>query len=106
MQLRKYNSKIQNTVNEILHFPSNSKIHSYFFIFIGLILIILGVIATISWVIFCFGSIVIGLLLLFLFPVGLYAPFIISIIGNAIIHEALINLSYMRKSQQHHANNP
>ncbi len=53
---------------------------------LGLAIIFGGVMLEIAWLIFCFGSVVIGVALLFLAPAVLIAPFVISsAIGGGFI---------------------
>ena len=66
---------------EIVYTPSvKDKIYGVSLIIAGGIAFIAGVIAGVAWITFCFGSIVIGVILLFVAPPVLIAPFAV---GNA-----------------------
>jgi hypothetical protein len=66
---------------EIVSTPSlMDKIYGVSLIIAGGIAFIAGVIAGVAWITFCFGSIIVGVILLFVAPPVLIAPFAI---GNA-----------------------
>ena len=51
-----------------------NKILGLVFILCGVALIVGGVIAEIAWLAFCFGTVIVGILLLFFMPIILLAP--------------------------------
>jgi hypothetical protein len=56
-----------------------------FQIILGAVLVVTGISLGVSWVAFCFGSVVIGILLLILAPAILVLPFGISTLGLGYI---------------------
>jgi len=63
-----------------------------FKIIYSLAVMIIGIVAGVSWLIFCFGS-VLGVILLLIFaPPLLFAPFGITIYGYALLINALSDL--------------
>ena len=63
------------------------------FIIAGITLVPLGIILTIAWIILCFGSVIVGILILFTLPIILIAPLTISFLGMNMIHEGVQNLN-------------
>ena len=74
-----------------------SLVKGAFLVLLGLAMLIGGLAASVVWVGFCFGTIVIGVLLLLFAPQILYLPFVASVtigggvvaIGSTLIGEAL-----------------
>jgi hypothetical protein len=67
---------------------TRSKPHfaGFILILLGGMLVVCAVVAQIAWLVFCFGSVVVGLLLLFLAPGLLIAPFVvIATMGGGLI---------------------
>jgi len=60
----------------------------------GAALYLLGFSLTIAWIVFCFGTIIIGVLLLLFSPSVLIAPLTISIAGQAMMKTGLKNLNF------------
>lgn len=58
------------------------KIKAIGYILIGLVLMVAGVVAEVMWLSFCFGTIIVGLVLLLRFTPLLFAPFIYLTIGG------------------------
>ena len=58
------------------------KIQAIGYILIGLALMVAGVVAEVMWLSFCFGTIIVGLVLLLRFTPLLFAPFIYLTIGG------------------------
>lgn len=62
-------------------------------VLVGAAIIALGFSLGVSWLVFCFGSIVVGVLLLLLAPQFLIAPFSISFyFGGGVIRTGLENM--------------
>lgn len=62
-------------------------------IILGLVLVIVGLVAGVSWLIFCFGSVIAVVLILIFNPALLFLPFLISGIGLAKIKSGWTLLS-------------
>ncbi len=68
----------------------SSRLSGYVLIGVGAAIIFGGVALEIAWLIFCFGSVIVGIALLFLAPGILIAPFIaVSTIGGGFISRGL-----------------
>jgi hypothetical protein len=61
-------------------------------LFFGLVLLIGGGMAGVSWLAFCFGSIIIGVILLFVAPNILFLPFGLSVYGFMHIEAGYRNI--------------
>ena len=61
-------------------------------LFFGLALLIGGGMAGVSWLAFCFGSIIIGVILLFVAPNILFLPFGLSVYGLMHIEAGYRNI--------------
>lgn len=63
-------------------------------IVVGLAVLVGGGALAITWIIFCFGTVVVGLLLLFLAPWVLFSPLMFSLaLGSAMIRDGWSRLS-------------
>jgi len=62
-------------------------------IILGLVLVIVGLVAGVSWLIFCFGSVIAVVLILIFNPALLFLPFLISGIGLAQMKSGWTRLS-------------
>lgn len=51
---------------------------------VGAAIFLLGIAAGVAWIVFCFGTVIIGLILLFFLPAILFAPFGICSIGGPL----------------------
>jgi hypothetical protein len=60
-------------------------ISGLFYIAAGIGIWIVAITALISWLAFCFGSIIIGIFLLFFMPYALLAPLAIGVPGTAFL---------------------
>lgn len=68
----------------------SSRLNGYILIVLGAAIIFGGVALQIAWLIFCFGSVIVGIALLFLAPGILIAPFLaLSTIGGGFISSGL-----------------
>jgi hypothetical protein len=68
----------------------SSRLNGYVLIAFGAAIIFGGVALEIAWLIFCFGSVIIGIALLFLAPGILIAPFLAaSTIGGGFISSGM-----------------
>jgi hypothetical protein len=97
--LPKFNLSISKEVGKVVSFKTRSRLVTIALMMLGVVLIPLGIAAFISWLVFCFGSIIIGLLLLFLFPVGLAFPLIITQFGWELIVNGFYNLDDIKEGQ-------
>lgn len=67
-----------------------SRLNGYVLIAIGAVIIFGGIALEIAWLIFCFGSVIVGIALLFFAPAILIAPFLtLSTIGGGFISSGL-----------------
>ena len=69
---------------------------------IGLVLVVVGLVAGVSWLIFCFGSVIAVVLILIFNPALLFLPFLISGIGLAQIKSGWMRLSRARSGAGYH----
>ena len=70
------------------------KVTGILMIFAGCLIILGGIAAEIAWLIFCFGSVIIGLLLLIFAPLVLTGPFyFFSAIGGGLISKGMEDLT-------------
>jgi TPR repeat protein len=99
IMLPKLNFSLSKRAGEVVSFKTISRPVTIALMMLGVVLIPLGIAAFISWLVFCFGSIIIGLLLLFLFPVGLAFPLIITQFGWELIVKGFYNLDYIKEGQ-------
>lgn len=70
---------------------------SVFKILWGLLWMVLGVMAGVSWLAFCFGSVIAVVLILIFAPPLLFAPFGLSIYGLAILMDGFAGLTGRRQ---------
>lgn len=68
----------------------SSRLNGYGLIAVGSAIIFGGVLIEVAWLIFCFGTVIVGIALLILAPAILIAPFLaLSVIGGGFVSSGL-----------------
>jgi len=92
--LKRELSRLKLEAEPTFFFPNKGKLFNVMLIVAGSVLVLLGITLTIAWIAFCFGSVVVGVLLLIFARIILILPLMIfSVVGWDMVRGGINNLN-------------